>query len=113
MNIQKVFDAVKEDPDQHTLITAVIEIEDQGYTVLIAKKYHGSEDLLRADEENELQHLPMMNGVFIEITKDHVSQSFRIHFLDNDQICFSNADEKSVFIDNNRIVEFYRNSQNN
>lgn len=54
MNVQKVFDAIKNEPDQATLIVAALELERQGYSVTVAHKYHGSQALLDADERNEI-----------------------------------------------------------
>lgn len=57
MNIQKIFDAVRNGPDQPTIIIAIRELEKQGYIVIVNDRYNGTKDLILADEMNELQYL--------------------------------------------------------
>lgn len=89
MNLQKIFEAVRNEPDQPTLIVAVTELERQGYKVLINNRYAGSMDLLLAEERDEFKYMPYINGVLITTIKDDESQTFRIHYLDIDAIAIT------------------------
>jgi hypothetical protein len=46
MNIQKLFKAVKEERGQHSLVTIALELEDQGYTIILNNKLNGSNPTL-------------------------------------------------------------------
>ena len=99
MNIQKIFEAVRNEPDQPTIIIAVRELEKQGYTVIINERYRGTKDLMLADEMNELRYLTSINGVILQIRRAEEIQFLRMHFLDIDSVAFT--DIKSLPIQYN------------
>lgn len=99
MNLQKIFEAIRNEPYQPTLIIAVSEIERQGYRVIINDKYFGSKDLISADERNELHYLPIINGAKLKIMKETEEQELRMHLLDIDSVAFT--DSKSLPIQYN------------
>ncbi|MDE3057570.1 MAG: hypothetical protein KGJ59_06405 [Bacteroidota bacterium] len=113
MNIERVFNAVKEESDQPTIIVATIELEQQGYDVLIAGKYHGSQELIEADEDGDLSLLPMNNGVLFEVTIGNEKQRFRLHFLDIDQICFTSEDSLPLEYNEEFTVTHFNEGRNN
>ncbi len=113
MNIQKVFQAVKDEPDQSTLIVAVAAVEAQGYEVTVNVKFSGTKALLAAEENGDLVNLPMRNGVIIQIKKGEEQQSFRMHFLDIDAICFTDVDTPPVVYDPDFTTGFYKSGATN
>lgn len=100
MNIQKIFEAVGNEPDQPTLIVAVTELERQGFSVNINNKNNGSTDLLAAEERDELKYLPHINGVVLKLIRGKEAQVLRMHFLDIDSIAFTEI--KSLPLQYNR-----------
>jgi hypothetical protein len=99
MNAQKIFEAVKAEPDQPTLLVVARELEQQVYTVTIAGKYGGFEELEKADENGELTFLPTRNGVIFEIQKEDERQQFRVHLLDLDVVCLTSVQSHPVIFD--------------
>jgi len=69
MNVQKLFEAVKQEPDQHTLIIVVNELERQRYIVNIADKYNGSVELNIEEDSGDLKYLLSKNGIKIKIKR--------------------------------------------
>ncbi len=110
MNIQKIFDAVKDQPDLSTIHIIVIELEKQGYTVIINDRYKGLTDLDEADEKGELKYLPYMNGVKLKLFKDDDVQEFKVHKLDNDRICFTQVDSLPVMLNSAYTIELYKSN---
>lgn len=107
MNIQKVFEAVRDEPDQSTLIVAVNELERQGYKVIINERYNGSKDLILAGEKNELRYLTHINGVIIKTLKNEEVQNFRIHYLDIDAIAFTDVKSLPVQYNPKYTIELF------
>ncbi len=113
MNVEGLFRAVREEPDQHTLIVAVRELERQGYGVRVNERYEGSAALIAADERGELNDVPSSNGYVIKISKNNASQVFRIHILDNDDICVSSVDTSPVMYNPEFTTRFFRSGKTN
>jgi len=113
MNIQEIFRAVKDEPDQSTLIVAITAIENQGYEVLVTDKYNGSKALWDAEAKGELDNLPMRNGIVILAKKGTEEQRFRIHFLDNDALCFTDIDTPPVIYNPDFTTGFYESGVTN
>jgi len=113
MNIQKVFEAIKSEPDQPTLIVAALEFERQGYSVTINDKYEGSQALLQAEERNELNLIPLRNGVTFKISNASEMQSFRLQFLDVDAVCITDVDSPPVIYDPEETIGFYKSGRTN
>ena len=104
MNIQRIFEAVKNEPDQETIIIIVNELEKQGYLVIINDKYNGSKNLLEAEARNELCFLPYINGIKIKIFKKDEVQNFRVHYLDNDAIALTELESLPIEYNNGYTV---------
>ena len=68
MNIQRIFDAVAAEPDQHTLIVVVSELESQGYRVTVDGKYQGSAALAGADAAGEFEMQPLVRPAWLDGT---------------------------------------------
>jgi hypothetical protein len=113
MNVQKLFNAIKDESDQPTLIIATIELERQGYNVTLNKKYHGSRELTEAEGNGDLQYLPMQNGILIEIKKGKEKQSFRLQMLDLDSVCITSLDSHPVIYNPEFTTEFYKSKRQN
>jgi hypothetical protein len=113
MNIQKIFQAVKDAPDQTTLIVAVGALEEQGYEVTINDKFSGMKDLIAAEENGDLDTLPMRNGVSIRVKKAEKEQTFRIHLLDIDAICFTDVDTPPVIYNPDFTTGLYKSGATN
>lgn len=110
MNLQKIFEAVRNEPDQPTLIIAVSEIERQGYQVIINDKYFGSKELVSAEERNELNYLTHINGVVLKTIKNEDMQSFRIHYLDIDSIAFTSVEAIPIQYNPDYSIRFLKNN---
>jgi hypothetical protein len=113
MNIQKVFEAIKSEPDQPTLIVAALEFERQGYSVTIGDKYDGSRALLEADERDELNLIPLRNGVKFKIAANKEVQTFRLQLLDVDTVCFTDVDSPPVIYDPEATIGFFKSGKTN
>ena len=113
MNIQKVFEAVKAEPDHSTIIVAVSELENQGYQVKVGDKYSGSAALIEAEGNGELELLPMNNGVVIQMKRNNEEQRFRIHFLDIDAICFTEVDSLPIIFNPQYTTGSLHSGKNN
>lgn len=113
MNLERILQAVREEPDQPTLIVIAIAFEAQGYEVTINNKYTGSEVLLKAEENGELNLIPLKNGVKVTVMKDKQSQSFRVQFLDVDAVCFVDVDSPPVIYDPEFTTGLYGPSKTN
>lgn len=113
MNIQLLFDAIKQEPDQHTLTVAVLELERQGYAVKVNNKYSGSDEIIEAEERGELEHLPMRNGVVLQLERDDERQSYRMQFLDVDSICITSVDSLPVIYDPEFTSGFFKSKKSN
>jgi hypothetical protein len=113
MNVENLFKAVKNEPDQPTLIVAALELERQGYRVTVNNKYIGSEALLVAEDNGELDLIPKRNGVTIRIEKNNVAQTFRIQFLDVDAICITEMNTAPVMYDPDTTIGFYKSGETN
>jgi hypothetical protein len=104
---------VKDEPDQHTLIVLVQEMERQDYRVTIEDKFKGSVELIEAEEKGELNKLPMVRGVVVSILKGKENQIFRIQFLDIDSICITDLDCPPLIINLDHTIKFYKSGENN
>jgi hypothetical protein len=113
MNIQKIFEAVAGEPDQATIIVVALELERQGYNVIINKKYKGSKGLFELDEQGDLTTALGKNGVHLSINKGKDKQEFRMHFLDLDAVCFTKLDSHPVIYDQEYTTGFYKSGKNN
>ncbi len=113
MNVQKLFEAVKQEPDQHTLIVAVNELERQGYTVTVADKYNSSVELCSAEENGDLKYLTTKNGVKIKINNKNEMQEFRIHFLDIDVIAITEIESLPIKFDEDETTDYYKKGRVN
>jgi hypothetical protein len=113
MNIQKVFEAVRNEPDQLTLVVVALELERQGYKVTVNEKYQWSEALMTADKEGELDLIPKQNGVLISIEKNGSRESFRVQFLDVDAICFTDTDTAPLMYNPEFTTGFFRSGKSN
>ncbi len=113
MNMQRVFEAVKAEPDQPTLIVAVIELERQGYKFDVNKMYNGSQTLIAMEEVGDLGKIIGSNGAILTINKDHTEQSFRVQFLDIDAICFTETECPSVIFNPDKTIGFFKSGRVN
>lgn len=113
MNLQSLFNAVRAEPERHALIVAVEALEQQGYTVIVADRYAGSDDLIHAEDADELDILPMQNGVLLSLEKDEVKQKFRLHFLDIDSVCITAEQSLPVMLNPQYTVDMFRGAQGN
>ena len=113
MNLQRVFEAVRQEPDQMTLLVAVGEFERQGYTLTVNDKYRGYDSLVQAEEEGYLENLLSRNGVILKLEKDKEVQVLRMHFLDIDAVCFSDADTLPVIFDPQFTTEPHKTGEMN
>jgi len=97
MNVQALFQAIKDDPMQHTLIVAVAELERQGYAVTVDRKHRGLEAVVKAVDEGRWdQEHGVDVGVPFEIGKGDERQAFRLHFLDLDAIALTALESPPV-----------------
>jgi hypothetical protein len=113
MNIKRVFEAIKVEPDQPTLIVAVLEFERQGYQVKVGERYLGSAALIDAEEKDELKLLPLTNGVVINLKRNDEEQSFRLHFLDIDAICITDVHTPPVTYNAKFTTGFFKSGKVN
>ena len=113
MNIQRVFEAIKKESDQPTLIVAVLEFERQGYKVKVGERYFGSAVLIDAEEKDDLKLLPLTNGVVIHLERKDEEQSFRIHFLDIDSICITDVHTPPVTYNADFTTGFFKTGEAN
>lgn len=110
MNIQKIFNAVKEEPDLSTIHIVVYELEKQGYTVIVDDKYKGLAELDEADERGDLIYLPYKNGIKLTLICEKENQEFKVHNLDNDRICFTSVDSLPVMLNPEYTVDLYKSN---
>jgi len=108
MNLQRLFQAVADEPDQPTLLVVAIELERQGYSITVADKHCGSAALLEAEENGDLNLIPKANGVRMDLEKNGEQQSFRIQFLDVDAICITDIETLPVIYDPKYTTGFYK-----
>ncbi|MCX6132972.1 MAG: hypothetical protein NTU47_04070 [Ignavibacteriales bacterium] len=113
MDIEKIFKAVRDEPDQYTLLVVAAAIEEQGYEVTVNEKYVGVQALRFAEENGDLDNLPMRNGVLIHVQKGSERQGFRLHFLDLDAICFTDVDTPPVIYNPEFTTGFYKSGATN
>ncbi len=108
MNIQKIFDAVRNEPDQITIIIVVEELERQGYDVIINNKYFGAKELWVADEKNELKYLTSINGVILKIKREKEEQILRMHFLDIDSVAFTDINTQPIQYNPDYTIKLFK-----
>ena len=113
MNIQRLFQAVKEEPDRHTLITIAFELEQQGYNVTLDNRFNGSDEIMAAEEEGFFSSRPMNNGAVFATAKNGEEQTFRVHFLDDDCFCLTDIECLPVKFDENYTLDFFYKGKNN
>lgn len=108
MNVQKLFEAVKIESGQPTLLVAVAELERQGYSVTVNRIYNGSNEVVRAEERGELNKLPVGVGIRFEIKNEKERQVFRLHFLDLDAIGITAAESPPIIYDPGFTINEFR-----
>ncbi len=108
MNIQELFSVVKQRSGEHALVAVVRESERQGYAVTAAGRFHGSLDVTAAGKAGELDNLPIGIGIPIQVTREAEAQTFLIHFLDLDAICFTDVNSPPVIYDPGFTIDEFR-----
>lgn len=108
MNVQRLFDAIHNEPAQPTLLVAVLELERQGFQVTVANRFVGSGAVANAIETGELNKLRVGLGVAIEIENGDERQSFRLHFLDLDAVALTAFSSLPVIYDPAFTVSDFR-----
>lgn len=98
MNVEKLFDAIRNEPSQQTLLIAVLELERIGYHVTVANRFVG-DAVAHAAETGELEKLELELGVIVEIKNGDESQAYRLHFLDVDAIAITSVISPPVMYD--------------
>ena len=108
MNIQNLFQSIKDNPDQSTLITAALELERQGYGVVVDSRYHGSQELISADERGELSRLPVGIGINFHIRKEFEEETFKLHLLDLDAVAVTDIESPPVIYNPEFTISEFR-----
>lgn len=99
MNVQKLFHAIRDVPDQHSLLVAVGELERQGYTVTVGRKYRGFQALAVVVENNEVDSLELGLGVVVELERGEEKEAFRLQFLDLDAVGITDVESPPIVYD--------------
>jgi hypothetical protein len=99
MNLERLFRAVKDDPDLPTLFVVVAELERQGYAVTVNDRLVTLRTVRDAEEKGQLTLIPSRGGFRITIEKKDERQTFRVQNLDVDAICLTDVDAAPVIYD--------------
>ncbi len=99
MNLQLLFQAVKDEPDLPTLFVVVAELERQGYAVTVNDRLVTLRTVKDAEEKGQLTLIPSRGGFKITIEKKAERQTFRVQVLDVDAICLTEMDTAPVIYD--------------
>ena len=113
MNIYRLYEAVRNQPNQASLVVAVRELERQGYRIVIADKHDGSAALEELDAQGELSLITMRNSVRLRIEREGEIQELRLQFLDNDDICLTHPDTPPVIYDPEYTTGFFKSGETN
>jgi len=99
MNLQLLFQAVKDEPNLPTLFVVVAELERQGYAVTVNDRLVTLRTVKDAEEKGQLTLIPSRGGFKITIEKKAERQMFRVQVLDFDAICLTDINAAPVIYD--------------
>jgi hypothetical protein len=108
MNLQDLFQAVKNDRDLPILFVVVAELERQGYTVTVNDRLANLRAVKNAEEKGELTLIPSRNGFKMTIEKKGERQTFRVQILDVGVICLTDSDTGPVIFDERFKTGFFK-----
>ena len=99
MNLQQLFQAVKDDRDLPVLFVVVAELGRQGYKVTVNDRLATLTAVKGAEEKGQLTLIPSRGGFKIGIEKGAEHQTFRLQIVDVGVICLTDTDTPPVTID--------------
>lgn len=106
MNVERLFAAISAEPDQPTLLVAVLELERQGYQVTVANRLQGGSQVTQALEAGDIEASNL--GAVMEIKSGGESQTFRLHFLDLAAVAITAASSPPVAYDPRFTISEFR-----
>jgi hypothetical protein len=108
MDLQHLFQAVKDEHDLPTLFVVVAELERQGYAVTVNDRLATLRSVKVAEEKGELTLIPSRNGFKMTIEKKGERQTFRVQILDVGAICVTDIDTPPVIYDERFKTGFFK-----